>query len=277
MAIDIDLAGRVALVTGGSRGVGRGISERLLEAGAEVVICGRTEPGPEDLPTSGLEPSRRASFVAADVRDPDAVDRLVAAVVERHGRLDLAVNNAGGSPSADAATASPRFSEKIIALNLTATIHVAQRANAQMQMQDDGGVIVNVASLSGLRPSPGTAAYGAAKAGLVNLTATLAMEWAPKVRVNCVSAGMVRTEGFEDYYGGPVGASTVAASVPAGRVAEPVDVANAVVFLASTLATHVSGANLVVHGGGERLAFADHIARVSTMRRGSDEASGDEG
>ncbi len=277
MAIHIDLAGRVGLVTGGSRGVGRGITERLLEAGAEVVICGRTEPRPEDLPTGGSEPSRRASFVAADVRDPDAVDRLVTAVVEGHGRLDLAVNNAGGSPSTDSATASPRFSEKIIALNLTAPIHVAQRANAQMQAQADGGVIVNVASLSGLRPSPGTAAYGAAKAGLVNLTTTLAMEWAPRVRVNCVSAGMVRTEAFEDYYGGPDGASAVAATVPAGRVAEPIDVANAVVFLASPLAAHVSGTNLVVHGGGERLAFADHITTVGTMPRGSDEASGELG
>ena len=166
------------------------------------------------------------------------------------------MNNAGGSPNTDAATASARFSERVLALNLTAALHVAQRANAQMQTQDDGGVIVNIGSMSGLRPSPGTAVYGAAKAGLMSLTSTLAMEWAPKVRVNAVSAGIVRTEQFEDWYGAD-GAEQVEATIPLGRVAEPADVGNAVAFLASPLAAFVSGANLEVHGGGERLAFFD--------------------
>lgn len=255
MTILLDLSGRVALVTGGTRGVGRGIATRLLDAGADVVVCGRTPT--DDLPV-GTD-GRTASFLAADVRDPDAVDELVAAIVARWGGLHVAVNNAGGSPNADAATASPRFTEKIIALNLTAALHVARQANAQMQVQPDGGVIVNVASLSGLRPSPGTAAYGAAKAGLINLTRTLAMEWAPKVRVNTVSAGIVRTEQFERYYGDAEGAAAVATTVPMGRVAEPTEVGDAVAFLASPLAAFVSGANLVVHGGGERLAFTDYM------------------
>ena len=170
------------------------------------------------------------------------------------------MNNAGGSPNTDSATASPRFSESVVRLNLLAALHVAQRANAQMQQQEGGGAIVNVTSLSGMRPSPGSAAYGAAKAGLLNLTTSLAMEWAPKVRLNCVSAGVVRTELFEDYYGGPEGTAAVAATIPLGRVAEPADVGNAVAFLASPLAAFVSGANLVVHGGGERLAFTEHMS-----------------
>lgn len=251
MSLEIDLSGQVALVTGGARGVGRGITDRLLEAGATVAVCGRTEPEPGTLPDD-------VAFLAADVRDPDAVAALVDGVVARFGRLDVAVNNAGGSPGTDAATASPRFSEKIIALNLTSALHVAQAANRVMQGQPSGGSIVSIGSLSGLRPSPGTAAYGAAKAGLASLTTSLAMEWAPKVRVNLVSAGMVRTELFEDYYGGPDGAAAVAATVPLGRVAEPADVGAAVAFLASPLAGFVSGANLVVHGGGERLAFFEH-------------------
>lgn len=251
MPIEIDLQGRIALVTGGARGVGRGIVERLVAAGATVVACGRTEPAAGVLP-DGVE------FVAADVRDADQVHDLVTAISERHGRLDIAVNNAGGSPAVPAATASARFSEKIIALNLTSALQVAQEANAVMQ-PGDGGTIVNVSSLSGMRPSPSTAAYGAAKAGLINLTQTLAMEWAPKVRVNCVAAGIVRTEVFADWYGGAEGAARVAATVPLGRVAEPADVGNAVAWLASDLASFVSGTTLVVHGGGERLAFSEHM------------------
>jgi len=253
MTIQLDLSGRVALVTGGTRGVGRGITDRLVAAGASVVVCGRSEP-----PAGSL--SDGVVFRLADVREPDAVDSLVDEIVTAFGSLDIAVNNAGGSPAVATDTASPRFSESIVRLNLLAALQVATRANAQMQRQPDGGVIVNISSLSGSRPTPMTAAYGAAKAGLNNLTETLAMEWAPKVRVNTVTAGMVRTEAFEEYYGGPDGVAAVSATVPMGRVAEPTDIGDAVAFLASPLAGFVTGANLFVHGGGERLAFTEHIA-----------------
>ncbi len=245
-----ELGGRVAIVTGGARGVGRGISERLLEAGAEVVVCGRTEP--DALPECD---GRTASFAAADVRDPEAIATVVAHARDRHGRIDVLVNNAGGAPAADAATASPRFHDKIVALNLLAPLHFSQQANAVMQEQPDGGCIVNIASVSATRPSPGTAAYGAAKAGLLSLTQSLAVEWAPKVRVNALTVGMVATELADLHYGDEAAQARVAATVPLGRLATPADVGSVCVFLASPAAGYVTGASLLVHGGGERPAF----------------------
>ena len=247
---ELDMTGKAVVVTGGTQGIGRGIATRFLEAGAEVVICARKPPG-----TPVAADGREAVFVAADVREVDRCEAVVRATVERFGHLDVLINNAGGAPFADAATVSPRFSASVIALNLTAPLHFSQRANAVMQAQPEGGVIINIASVSGLRPSPGTAAYGAAKAGLLNLTQSLAIEWAPRVRVNAVSAGLVRTEQAHLHYGDAAGIARVAETVPLGRLAEPEDIADACLYLASSLSRYVTGANLLVHGGGERPAF----------------------
>jgi NAD(P)-dependent dehydrogenase (short-subunit alcohol dehydrogenase family) len=246
----LDFSGQVVVVTGGTKGVGRGIAERFLEAGANVVVCARSAP---EQPVRSAD--REALFVPANVRKPEEIDRVIAAAVERWGRLDVLVNNAGGSPPAEAATASPKFSASIIDLNLTAPLNFAQKANAVMQGQAGGGVIVNIASVSGVRPSPGTAAYGAAKAGLLSLTQSLAVEWAPKVRVNAISAGMIRTEQAELHYGSEAGIAAAAATVPLGRLGEPRDVGDVCLFLASPLARYVSGASVLLHGGGERPQF----------------------
>ena len=239
-----DFSERVVVVTGGSRGVGAGIVAAFAAAGARVVACGRHEAEVEG-----------AVFVTADVRKPVDAERVVATAVEHFGRVDVLVNNAGGSPRAMAADASPRFVEAVVGLNLLAPLWCAQSAHKVMAVQEDGGSIVNVASVSGLRPSPGASAYGAAKAGLINLTTTLALEWAPLVRVNCVTAGLLDTGAGDDYYGGPGGLERVAATVPLGRMGTPEDVAQACLFLASPAASYVSGANLVLHGGGEWPAY----------------------
>ena len=251
MSTELSMENRVVFITGGGRGIGRGITARFVEQGAEVFICGRNQP--EDMPEG-------VSFLACDVRDADAVGEVVKTVAADAGRLDVVINNAGGAPFAEAATASPRFSEKIIQLNLIAALHVSQAANAVMQTQDDGGVIINVASVSGTRPSPGTAAYGAAKAGLLNLTSSLAVEWAPKVRVVAVTAGLIRTEQAHLHYGDEEGIARVAATVPMGRLGTPEDVANACLFLASPLAGYVTGSSITLDGGGERPAFLDAAA-----------------
>ncbi len=246
----LDMQGRLVIVTGGARGVGAGITRSFLEAGADVVVIGRSAP--ETPVSSG---SREAAFEAADVRDPEQLSAAFAAIHARYGRIDVLVNNAGGSPPAEAATASPRFAESIIRLNLLAPLNAAQCANRVMQQQASGGVIINIASVSAIRPSPGTAAYGAAKAGLVNLTTSLAVEWAPKVRVVAVISGLVETEQSHLHYGDAEGVAAVGRTIPLGRMAVPADIGQTCLYLASPLASYVSGSALTVHGGGEAPAF----------------------
>jgi len=252
MNVTFDMARAVAVVTGGTRGIGRGIATSLLSCGADVVVCGRRPP--ETLPSAS---GRTAHFVAADVRKPEQATAVVAEAVARFGRLDLLVNNAGGSPPADAATASPRFSTAIVELNLMSALHACKAAYGVMAEQEGGGSIVQIASVSGQRPSPGTSAYGAAKAGLLHLTRSLAVEWGPRVRVNAVVAGLIRTEAAHDHYGDEQRIQSIARTIPLARFGTPEDIADAVLFLASPAARWVSGATLEVHGGGERPAFLD--------------------
>jgi NAD(P)-dependent dehydrogenase (short-subunit alcohol dehydrogenase family) len=255
----LDFTGKAALVTGGARGVGRGITEAFLAAGADVMVCGRSEVPSDRLPRAD---GRQAQYLRADLREFEEASATVSATAERFGRLDVLVNNAGGSPPAPSADISPRFVAQVVALNLLAPFYCAQAANGVMQQQSEGGVIVNIGSVSGLRPSPGTAAYGAAKAGLLNMSRTLAVEWAPAVRVNCIVPGLIATEAADDHYGGPSGIDAVAATVPMGRMGTPADVAGACLFLASSLASYISGAALEVHGGGEHPAYLTALERV---------------
>ncbi len=241
----VDFEGRAVIVTGGTRGIGRVIAQTFLANGADVLVCARSKP--EQVPVAA---GRAAEFTAADVRDSAQARQVVDAAVEAFGRLDVLVNNAGGSPNADAATVSPRFVERIVALNLLAPFYVAQPANAVMQSQEHGGVIINIGSVSARLAAPLTAAYSAAKAGLVQLTRSLALEWAPRVRVNHITAGLVRTDSAAEHYGADGGAS-IARTIPMDRFASPADVASACLFLASPLAAYVTGADLEVHGGGE--------------------------
>ncbi|MFD6228612.1 SDR family oxidoreductase [Streptomyces sp. NPDC060232] len=246
----MELDGRVVVVTGGTRGVGAGIARSFLEAGAEVVVCARRPP---DRPVAAG--GREASFTALDLRDTAAVGDFFDAVAGRYGRLDCLVNNAGGTPYRLLGEGGAERHARVVELNLVAPMTASLAAHPWLKRTR--GSVVMIGSVSGTRPSPGTAAYGAAKAGLESLARSMAVEWAPEVRVNSLVLGMVRTELAHLHYGDEAGIEAVGATVPLGRLAEPADVGDAAVFLASDRARYVSGASLLVHGGGERPAFLD--------------------
>ncbi|MGW0881876.1 SDR family oxidoreductase [Streptomyces sp. NPDC002671] len=252
MAAIIDLTGRVTVVTGGTRGVGAGIARAFLEAGADVVTCARRPPD-EPVEAAG----RTARFLPADLRDADASGAFFERVRDEYGRLDTLVNNAGGTPFRLLAEGQPERHARVVELNLLAPLTASLAAYELMRGQGGGGSIVMIGSVSGTRPSPGSAAYGAAKAGLDSLARSMAVEWAPLVRVNTVVPGMVRTELSHLHYGDEDGINAVGRTVPLGRLAAPADVGDACVFLASDRAAYISGASLHVHGGGERPAFLD--------------------
>ncbi|WP_282791839.1 SDR family oxidoreductase [Streptomyces sp. CC224B] len=253
---------QVVVVTGGTRGVGAGIARGFLAAGAHVVICARNPPAePVRAPRQGAHrregPSATAEFRPVDLRDPDAARAFCAGVGADRGRIDVLVNNAGGTPYGLLADTSAARQAKIVQLNLLAPLYTSLAAHEVMSRQEKGGVIIMIGSVSGTRPSPGSGAYGAAKAGLENLARTMAVEWAPHVRVNTVVLGLVRTESAPLHYGDEDGVAAVARTIPLARLAEPADAADACLFLASDAARYVSGAALHLHGGGERPAFLD--------------------
>lgn len=251
MAYSIDMSGQVVLVTGGAKGVGDGIVETFLRAGAEVEICGRNAPA-----ALREVDGRTPRFSPVDVREADQAAAWVQDVADRRGRVDVVVNNAGGAPFADFATASPRFHAKIADLNFMAVAYVSHAAYPVLK--ESGGSVLNISSISARRPSPGTAVYGAAKAAVDSLTSSLAVEWAPDIRVNAVSCGLVATPGSTDHYGDEKQFARVAATIPRGVFASPLDVGAACLLLASPLAAHITGAVLNVDGGGEWPAFLQH-------------------
>ncbi|HTW15336.1 MAG TPA: SDR family oxidoreductase [Nocardioides sp.] len=252
MAFTIDLTDQVVLVTGGARGVGDGIVRTYLAAGAHVEICGRSTP--ESLTEVD---GRSPHFSAVDVREADQVSAWIEDVAARRGRIDVVVNNAGGAPFSDFAAGSPRFHAKINDLNFMSAVHVMHAAYPHLK-QAEHGVVVNITSISARRPSPGTAVYGAAKAALESLTGSLAVEWAPDVRVNAVSCGLVATPGSVDHYGDAEQFAKVAATIPRGVLATPEEIGQACLLLTSPLASHITGAVLDVDGGGEWPAFLQH-------------------
>jgi 3-oxoacyl-[acyl-carrier protein] reductase len=244
-----ELTNTVAIVTGGGTGIGRAISMKLAEAGADVVVTSRNpdhlEPVTKDIASIG----RRSLAVTADVRKPDDVAHVMKRVTEEFEGVDILVNNAGASFRCAAEDISPNGWNAIIGINLTGPFLFSQAA-AKIMMKGGGGKIINISSIGGRDGDPGMAAYGAAKAGLINLTKTLAVEWAShNIYVNCIAPGLIFTEGVMEVFGMDKGAPPPRVRTALGRGGWPDEIANTVLFLASEASSYITGQTLCVDGG----------------------------
>ncbi|MBL88895.1 MAG: short chain dehydrogenase [Actinobacteria bacterium] len=257
----LDFSGKTVIVTGGTRGLGRVISESFLDAGANVVTCARNAP--EKAIFSELN-NNEAVFFETDVRNPDQVDSLISEVIQKFGRIDVLVNNAGGAPSVRSSDASPRFNEKVVSLNLLASMYCSQSVFPVMTAQEDNGVIINISSVSGSRPNPSGMAYGAAKAGLDNLSKTLAHEWSPKIRVLTLAVGLIETDESSDFYGDDEKRLELANHLAMKRLGKPEEIADMCLVLASPLARWMTGTTVEVHGGGESPFYLKEISEMGT-------------
>ncbi len=242
-----DLSGRVAVVTGSGQGIGRAIAWGLADAGCDVVLNARRMSDLEVTAAGVEERGRQALIVAGDIRDLS--EALADQTMERFGRLDIWVNNVGGSDEKTTRTLIDTPDEIFrsqLELNLTSAF---QGCKAAAKRMGPGSSIVNISSGAGMRGSPFTGPYAAAKAGMNNLTETLALELAPDIRVNTVAPGPVATEAFSEVLGTDGQHEAIAAGIPLGRIGRPDDIAGAVLFLVSDAASWITGQLILVAGG----------------------------
>ena len=247
---EFSLEGKVAVVTGASRGIGRSVALRLAGANAKVVVSSRklenVQPVADEIEAKG----GKALALQAHVGRPDDVAALVAQTVEAFGRLDIAVNNAATNPHfGPLLTADEGQWTKILDTNLTGAFRVCKAVVPQMEKQG-GGKIINLASVAGLRPSPGMGVYSVSKAGLIMLTQALALELGQaNIQVNAVAPGVIKTRFSQVLWSTPQIAEPMLGKLPLGRFGEPEDVAGLALYLASPASDYVTGGVFIVDGG----------------------------
>lgn len=245
----LPLAGRVALTTGGGRGIGRATALALAEAGADVFLTGRSEAAIERVAAEVRDHGRAAGAAPADVTDPGAAERIVERTVDELGRLDILVNNSGVALVAPTLATTDEDWDRVIATNLTGSFRFLRAAGRHFVEQRSGKVI-NIASNLGLAGRAQFAAYCASKAGIVNLTRAVAVEWAPfSVQVNAIAPGYVETDMNAELRSDPELTERLVGRVPAKRMAGPEEVAAVAAFLASPAADHITGEIIAIDGG----------------------------
>lgn len=242
------LQGKVAIITGSGRGIGKGIALAFAEAGADIVCAGRTLSAVEAVAAEARGFGHKALAMACDVTDNQQVESTVARTIQELGHIDILVNNAGGSTFCPAMKTSERRWDAVVRLNLTAAF-LCTKAVARHMLEQKSGSIINISSGDSQLPAPGMVAYAAAKAGINSMTKTMAWELAPHVRVNCILPGAIETEGS-----GPILAPVIGkllAGTPRKRMGTPRDIAMAAIFLASPAADFITGKKFEVDGGME--------------------------
>jgi len=243
------LTGRVAIVTGAGRGIGKAIALGLADAGADVVVAARTASDIEATAGEITAKGRKALAVPTDVRQSDQVDNLVDKAVAQFGTIDILVNNAGGYFVASTTELSEGGWDAIIRENLK-SVFLCSKAAAKVMMGQKKGNITNVASVVGFRAYSSNAAYGAAKAGIINFTKTLAVDLAPyNIRVNAIAPGFIATPGSLQLLEVDKGLKAMVDRIPLGRLGQPEEVAQGIVYLASDASSYVTGQTLLVDGG----------------------------
>ena len=240
------LTDKVVIVTGAGRGIGKGLALGFAEAGANVVVAARTVAEIEAVAAEIREMGRKALAVPTDVRQSDQIDNMVQKTLEEFGRIDVLINNAGGSFVVMAMDMSENAWDAIVRENLR-PVFLCSKIVGKVMLDQKKGNIVNISSGAGKGASPGLSAYGASKAGVINLTRTLALEWAPHVRVNCIAPGAIETPGLQATSSEHL--AEVTANIPLSRMGQPEDIATAAIYLASDAAEWVTGITIDVDGG----------------------------
>ena len=246
---------RVAIVTGAGQGIGRGIAVGLAEAGADVVLAARTETDLEEVAALVRERGRRALVVPTDVTEAAALERLVERTIAEFGRLDVLVNNAGGTMPRAAMATSERFLEQAFRFNVTAAFTLTKLAAQAMADTSGRGAVVNISSRSASMTQTSFVAYGAAKAALDRMTRNIAPELAPRVRVNAIDVGGVATRSLDIVLTDDNLRGMFLSGTPMGRPGEPEDIACAVLYLVSDASSWVTGKVFDVDGGTESPAI----------------------